>query len=154
MITLADTLTPQHIALDPEVTDRAGAMRKIAGLLQDDPRVLDWDTLYSQLCRSASCRCEDEASFAICLPHARTDAVTDMVMSVGRFAPMLDFDEVQRPVRYLFIIAAPVAMAADYLRIVGLLMRVIRNPVSEQSLATAATSDEFLDILASFEVKL
>jgi hypothetical protein len=42
MITLADTLTPQHIALDPEVTDRAGAMRKSARAVQDDPRVLDW----------------------------------------------------------------------------------------------------------------
>jgi PTS system nitrogen regulatory IIA component len=77
-----------------------------------------------------------------------------MVMSVGRFDPMLDFPEIMRPVRYVFVIGAPVALAADYLRIVGLLMRVIRNPASEKSLDEARTAEAFIDVLSSFEVKL
>lgn len=154
MITLADTLTPRHIALEPKVENRTDALLKIAGLLKDDPRVVDWEGFYAQLCKSSPCRCEDEANFAICLPHARTDAVTEMVMSVGRFDPMLDFPEIKKPVRYLFVIGAPVAMAADYLRIVGLLMRVIRNPDSEKSLDRARIAEDFLDVLTSFEVKL
>ena len=154
MITLADTLDARHISLGPAVEDRAQAILRIVGLLRNDPRGTDWESLYAQLSRATPCRCEDEASFAICLPHARTDAVTEMVMSVGRFHPLLDFAESAKPVRYLFVIAAPVAMAADYLRIVGLLMRVIRNPVSEQALNDASTSEAFLDVLTGFEVSL
>jgi PTS system nitrogen regulatory IIA component len=140
--------------LEPVVADRSEALLKVAGLLKDDPRVVDWEAFYAQLCKSSPCRCEDEANFAICLPHARTDAVTEMVMSVGRFDPMLDFPEILRPVRYVFVIGAPVALAADYLRIVGLLMRVIRNPDSEKSLDQARTAEAFIDVLTSFEVKL
>jgi PTS system nitrogen regulatory IIA component len=154
MITLADTLTPRHIALEPDVQDRAGAILQTAALLRDDPRVVDWDDLYSLLCRSLPCRCEDEDDFAICLPHARTDSVTSMVMSVSRFTPPLEFPESAKAVRYLFVIGAPVAMAADYLRIVGLLVRVVRSPTSEAALRQARTSEEFLEILTSFEVNL
>lgn len=154
MITLADTLTPRHIALEPPVQNRAEAIKQTAALLRDDPRVLDWKELFSMLSRSAPCRCETDADFSICLPHARTDTVTSMVMSMSRFVPALDFPEAEKPVRYLFIIGAPVAMAADYLRIVGLLVRVVRNAESESALRNARTSEDFLDILTGFEVNL
>jgi hypothetical protein len=51
MITLADTLTPRHIALEPDVQDRAGAIEQTAALLRDDPRVVDWTI--STLCFAA-----------------------------------------------------------------------------------------------------
>ena len=154
MITLADTLTPRHVALNRPATSRADALENTVALLRDDPRVLDWEALFEQLGKCAPCRCEDESDFSICIPHARTDAVSEMVMSVSRYERPVSFPESEKPVRYLFVIAAPVAMAADYLRIVGLLMRVIRNPKSEASLHAATTSEDFLDVLTSFEVNL
>jgi PTS system nitrogen regulatory IIA component len=45
-------------------------------------------------------------------------------------------------------------MANDYLRIVGLLARVLKEPAKESQLATAATPMEFIQILSALEAKL
>ena len=56
--------------------------------------------------------------------------------------------------RYLFCIALPPEMASDYLRIIGLLARIVKAPASEEQLRKAATPEEFVAILTRLEAKL
>ena len=51
-------------------------------------------------------------------------------------------------------IAVPTALAADYLRIVGLIARVFKDPEVEEQLRTVQTPAEFIEILARAETKL
>ena len=86
MTTLADLLKPEHVQLHPRATSRDAAIQEIAGLLENDVQVLDWKELHRSVKASAPCIVEEGAQFCLCIPHARTAAVTEMVMSVGRFA--------------------------------------------------------------------
>ena len=79
----------------------------------------------------------------------------------GRFDPIpqscaagVAFPEVELPVRYIFCIAVPRALAADYLRIVGLLARVFKDPAAERELRAAETSGDFIGLLSRREAKL
>ncbi len=154
MIPLADVLQPGHIILDPSSKDRAGAIREVAALLHDDVRVLDWDELYSRMQVRAPFIAEQFAEFGICFPHARTDAVSALTMSVGRFDPGLSLPNSPQVIRYIFCIGAPVALATDYLRLVGLLARIAKDPTSEREMRTAATPEEFAETLARLEARL
>jgi mannitol/fructose-specific phosphotransferase system IIA component (Ntr-type) len=154
MITLAETLQPDRIRLQLGATDSVDAIRETAELLQNVPAVLDWEQLYTGLRKSTPCVGEPDAAFAICLPHARTDAVASMVMSIGRSQRGLAFPGSPKLVRYVFCIGVPKAMAQDYLRIVGLLMRIMKHPEMERSLAEAEDGREFLDQLAELEAVL
>ena len=77
-----------------------------------------------------------------------------MVMAVGRSEAGIVFPGVELPVHYVFCIAVPRGLAADYLRIVGLLARVFKDRAMETELRAAATGSEFIDLLSRREAKL
>ena len=123
-------------------------------LVKGEPEVLDWDALLKGVQASAPCLPEPGGGFALCIPHTRGESVSGMVMSVGRSVNGITFPGVDLPVRYIFCIAVPRAMAADYLRIVGLLARVFKDRHTESALHAAPTVAEFIDLLARREAKL
>jgi PTS system nitrogen regulatory IIA component len=77
-----------------------------------------------------------------------------MVMSVGRSAAGIIFPGVPLPVRYLFCIGVPRALAADYLRIVGLLARVFKDRAEEEELRVIESGADFINRLSRREAKL
>ncbi len=154
MITVADLLRPDHVALQMRATDPKSAIDEVAGLLKNVPEVLDFQALLKGVHSSAPCLPEPGGGFAICIPHTRGECVSEMVMSVGRSETGIVFPNVEVPVRYIFCIAVPRALAADYLRIVGLLARVFKDRSAEAELRAAATGADFIDLLSRREAKL
>lgn len=154
MISIADTLEPDRVRLSLNSTISSIAIDEVAAALRNVSEVLDWDELHAGLHRSAPCLAETGGEFALCLPHARTDAVTSMVMAVGRSAKGVQFKGCGAPVRYIFCIGVPKALANDYLRIVGLLARILKQPKTEQALRNAQTPIEFIHHLSVLEASL
>jgi mannitol/fructose-specific phosphotransferase system IIA component (Ntr-type) len=154
MISIADTLEPDRIRLSLNSTISQIAIDEVAATLRNDPAVLDWDELHAGLHRSAPCLAESGGEFAICLPHSRTDAVTSMVMAIGRSLDGVQFKGCAAPVRYIFCIGVPKALASDYLRILGLLARILKQPKTEQTLLNAQTPKEFIHQLSVLEATL
>jgi mannitol/fructose-specific phosphotransferase system IIA component (Ntr-type) len=151
VITVAETLAGNRVGLELTARDAKEAMVSVLELLRGDPRVLDWERLHNVASQSATCLGESNDAFGICIPHARTDAVSSMVMSAGRFRDGVIFPRCAQPIRYIFCIAVPVALASDYLRIVGVLARIQRSPATESRLWQAASTAEFVDALADLE---
>lgn len=150
---VADILRAEDVLLGLKETTHEGAIGEVAAGLQNDERVLDWDALLAGFHKAAPCLpVSDE--FAICIPHTRTDCVNAMVMSVGRSAAGIVFPGCAPRVRYIFCIGVQHALAADYLRIVGLLARIIKDPKSELRLRAAGSGTEFVAELARLEAKL
>ena len=154
MITLADILPAAHITLDVAASTPKAAIDEVVALVKNDPAVDDWSILLAGVHAVAPCLPEVEGGFAICIPHTRGECVSNMVMSVGRSAAGVPFPGVELPVRYFFCIAVPRALAADYLRIVGLLARVFKDPAAERELRAAETPADVIALLARREAKL
>jgi PTS system nitrogen regulatory IIA component len=154
MITIGDLLHHDHVLLQMRATQAKEAIDEVAALLKTDPAVLDWDALLKGVHASAPCLPEPGGGFALCIPHTRGECVNAMVMSVGCSKEGILFPGVELPVRYIFCIAVPRALAADYLRIVGLLARVFKDRQMESALSAAETSAEFVDLLSRREAKL
>lgn len=154
MMTFEQLLQPEHIELHPKARTRDAAIREIAALLTDSVQVLDVDELFEKVKQSAPCVMDQEMEFSLCIPHARTAAVTAMVISIGRFDRGLAIPGVEKLVRYLFCIAVPPEMATDYLRIIGLIARIVKDPDSEQQIYSAETPEEFIASIARLEAKL
>src|SRR5258708_7179213 len=134
MITVGDLLHPDHIALHTRATDPKSAIEEVAARLKSPPAVLDWNALLKGVHASAPCLPEPGGGFALCIPHTRGECVNEMVMSVGRSESGIIFPSVELPIRYIFCIAVPRALAADYLRIVGLLAPVFKDPTPSAEL--------------------
>jgi mannitol/fructose-specific phosphotransferase system IIA component (Ntr-type) len=154
MITNADLLQPEHVTLQTRATDPKDAIKEVAALLKNTPAVLDWNALLKGVNASAPCLPEPGGGFALCIPHTRGECVSGMVMAMGRSETGITFPGVDLPVRYIFCIGVPRALAADYLRIVGLLARVFKDRDAEKELHAAKTGAEFIGILSKCEAKL
>ncbi|RYD75128.1 MAG: hypothetical protein EOP84_18790 [Verrucomicrobiaceae bacterium] len=154
MLTIADTLLAEDVVLNLAPETPEAAIDCAARLLMDDERVTDWEEFYRVLKAHPPCRVSEQREFGICIPHARTGAVSEMVMSAVRLSRELRFPECSMPVRYVFCIGVPQAMAADYLRIAGALMRLFKEPEAERDLHATTSSGEFIKVLCRLERKL
>jgi len=153
MITIADILHPQDIDLELKSTNQEEAINHAASLLKEDERVTDWNEFYKGLGAKQPCVAAAGGT-EICIPHVRTNSVTSMVMSVGRSLKGIAVKGADIPVHFVFVIGVPIALAADYLRIIGALARIFKDPAVKDKLRQAATAEEFLQLLATAEMKL
>lgn len=154
MITIADALTPEHVKINLSGCTFETMLTTLVASLKTDERVDDWAALVAGLRANPPCKVSESADFGICIPHARTNAVTSMVMSAGRCDEPLLLPDCARPIRYFFCIGVPQAMAADYLRIVGALMRLMTDLETETLVREARSPAQFVSALSGLERKL
>jgi len=153
MITIADILNPEQIDLDLKMSNQEEAVNHVAALLREDERVTDWNVFYQGLSSTRPCLADAEGT-EVCIPHTRTDSVTGMVMSAGRSNVGIKVPDAKWPIHFIFVIGVPVALAADYLRIIGPTKRIFKDPAATERLRQAKQPEEFLQLLASAEMKL
>jgi mannitol/fructose-specific phosphotransferase system IIA component (Ntr-type) len=84
----------------------------------------------------------------LALPHARTDAVSRMVVGIGRTTGPLAFDAEHRELRFIILIGTPKAAVTEYLQAVAALSRFFRNPTSRERLLAATDEAEFRAVFA------
>lgn len=85
----------------------------------------------------------------VALPHARTNAVTRMVLAVGRSDQDIFFDGVHPGIRLVFLIGTPREAMTAYLQAVAALSRVLRHSATRAGLFAAVDVAGFRSVLAS-----
>jgi mannitol/fructose-specific phosphotransferase system IIA component (Ntr-type) len=154
MIAISSLLSRERILLEGEgIVSPETAVTAVVELLRKNPHVISWEKLAAGLSvgEKAPCAALRGCEFAVCIPHVRTDAVSGMVMGMGRFAAGIQFEGCPVPVRYIFCIGLPPAMNADYLAVVGLLTRFLRISGREEELRRAESPERILEILVRFQ---
>ena len=84
----------------------------------------------------------------VALPHARTNAVSRIVIGVGRTRNPVPFDAGHPAVRLIFLIGTPKNEVTGYLKVVASLSRVLRNPAIRAGLYSATNEAEFRALLS------
>lgn len=135
---------PDALALELRAATGGEAIRALharlgsaAGAVTDQPQFLA--ELLERANLASVCIARD-----IALPHARTAAVSRMVLAVGRAPLGVAFDAEHPGVRLVFLIGTPKEAAADYLKLVAALSRLLKNSAVREGLLNATTEVEFL----------
>jgi mannitol/fructose-specific phosphotransferase system IIA component (Ntr-type) len=150
---LVQLLDPARIKLGVQNTKRTAAINEVARLLEGHPDVLDFPGFYSDLL--ARERLDSTCiGNGIALPHARTDHVKNVVLAVGRSEPGVFFENCNQMVRLMFVLGTPKSNPGDYLQLVGLLCRLLKDPAGSAALLAAATPDAFIQTLLGLEARV
>ena len=83
----------------------------------------------------------------IALPHARTAAVTNMVMAIARCREPVPFGPDKVPIRLVFLYGIPTHCISRYLASVARLSRVLKNPTTIEALLAASDEAGFIKLL-------
>ncbi len=142
----AQLLHPSRILLDIAAANKNEAILEVAGAVRRDENVLD----FSRFCAELLARDElksTAAGFGVAFPHARTDAVGEIVVAAGRSAAGVRFGD--EMVNFIFVIGTPREKVSEYLVAVGGLARLLRAEKTRAALAAAATPADFIKALGA-----
>ena len=148
MIRLRETLLPEHILLSLNAQTREEAVQQVSASLRSDTRMADWQD-FSRALRKYEGAGKVNLCHGLILPHVRTSAVTKMVMAFGRLTQPLQ--EMDGPIQFVVLVGIPRAMDAEYLRLVGTLMRTFRNEKLQQKLLQAQNPADIIRLLEKGE---
>jgi mannitol/fructose-specific phosphotransferase system IIA component (Ntr-type) len=140
----AQLLQPGRISLDIAAKDEQEAILEVAGILRKDADVIDFDTFCRELMVREKMR-STAAGYGVAFPHARTDAVKEIVVAAGRSLVGVKFGE--EVVNFIFVIGTPREKAGEYLVAVGTLARLLRSEKLRAALTKAATPEDFIRAL-------
>ncbi len=150
---LAQYLDPARVALDLPATERIAAIDEVARLLADHPDVTDFTGLYDDLLArerlDTTCLGNEVA-----IPHARTRHVRRIVMAIGRSRPGVWFENSQQAVRLIFVLGTPQSNPGDYLQLVGLLCRLLKEPANRAALLQAPSPAAFVEAMLALEARV
>ncbi len=88
----------------------------------------------------------------IAIPHARTEAVKDLLIVISVIKEGLDFNSLDgKPVNIVFLIVAPEDAKHEYIQILARISRMCRQEDFRKSLMEASSPSEVMSLLKSFD---
>jgi PTS system fructose-specific IIC component len=88
----------------------------------------------------------------IAIPHARTDAVKDLMLAFARSPKGIDFSSVDgKPSYIIFLIASPESKKSEYILALAKLSRLLRKHAVRELLRNAKEPKEIMDIIKKNE---
>jgi len=88
----------------------------------------------------------------IAIPHARTEAVKDLLMIIGVIKEGLDFNSLDgKPVHIVFLIVAPEEAKSKYIQVLARISRMCRQEDFRKTLLGATSPSEVISILEKFD---
>lgn len=151
MIRFREILHPENVLLDVHAESREDGIRQVVESLRADTRITDWEEFIRAL-RECDKSAKINLQFGLTFPHTRTDAVIEMVMAFGRFARPVQNSG--GAIRFILMIGIPKTMDAEYLRLVGALMRVFRSEKSRSDLLAAEKPGTIITAFERGEMEL
>jgi fructose-specific phosphotransferase system IIA component len=88
----------------------------------------------------------------IAIPHARTDAVQDLILAFARSPEGIDFSSIDgKPSHIIFLIASPEGKKSEYIMALAKLSRLLRKHPVRELLRDAKNPKEIMDIIKKNE---
>ncbi|KRO59856.1 MAG: hypothetical protein ABR82_04945, partial [Verrucomicrobia subdivision 6 bacterium BACL9 MAG-120507-bin52] len=126
---------------------RTGAIHRVAALLEKDEGVIQFRGFYDELLARERLEATSLGN-GVAFPHARTDHVKRLVLAVGRSVEGVQFENAGEKIHFIFVIGTPRRMVTEYLALVGVMARLLRQDDVRAKLLAAKTAEEFMATLA------
>ena len=88
----------------------------------------------------------------IAVPHARTDAVSQLVIALGRSEPGVEFESLDgKKVKLLFLMGTPKGSVSHYLKILAQLTRLLKEDTFQDKLLEAKDEEAVISLFRKVE---
>src|SRR5262245_34849225 len=150
-IPLADLLQEKQVILRLRSRKPANAIREIVDVLASDTsgRKIDKPEAFLEQVLARERTHPSVVENGVVFPHARTDLVDAILISIGRSRAGIPFGENQQRAHLIFVIGVPERLLSDYLVCVGTLARLVRDETIRSRLLNAETPHEFIEALTA-----
>jgi mannitol/fructose-specific phosphotransferase system IIA component (Ntr-type) len=147
-MSLASLLTSEQIIPEMKATERWPAIVELIDLLVGQGKI---DPANRESILASLKQREETMStgigFGIAIPHASSEAVTEVVAAFGRSSHGIEFDALDNaPVKFVVLFIVPKNQFQTHLRTLASIAKFLNDRSVRESLASAGTKDEILSI--------
>ena len=147
---IQDLLSEKLIKDDLKSEDKYRVIEELLDLLVVEKKVTDREACLKDLIEREqflSTGLENGAA----VPHAKTAAVTELMVSFGVSRQGLDFTCVDgKPAHFIFLVVSPLNTAGPHIQMLAQISRNFRNEEVGQRIMAAENSHEILQIINDF----
>jgi fructose-specific phosphotransferase system IIA component len=143
---IGDYLKEDRVLLELKAKNKEEAIKEIASSLQGAREITSLDAFIKAVFEREA-MATTGIGHDIAIPHARTDAVNDFIIALGRSTAGVEFGALDgRPVKLVFLMGTPRKKGLNaYLKILAHLSRLLEKESFRNSLYKASSPQEIID---------
>ncbi|WP_073508220.1 PTS sugar transporter subunit IIA [Streptobacillus notomytis] len=89
----------------------------------------------------------------VAIPHAKTSAVKDIIISVGIFKEGIEYEAIdEEKVNILFMFLSPIELSREYLIILAKISRFCQDDQFRKSVLEVKTKEELIKLIKNMEI--
>lgn len=148
----AESLQPACVKVPLQAASKPAAIRELVELLARAGILSDAEAVYQAVWQRES-RGSTGIGMGLAVPHAKTLAVKDLYMAVGKPAEPIDFaSRDSQPVNLIVLLVSPPDQIAPHIQTLARISRLMCTPPIREAIDRATTSDELYRIITQQEV--
>ncbi len=143
---IANFLQTDRILLDMKSSNKKEAIEELAYLLENAEEISDFDAFINDVFKRESLITTGIGNY-VAIPHARTDAVNDIVVAFGRSLGGIEFDALdKKPAKFVILIGTPKSKGLNiYLRILAHVTRLLKKQDFQKLILAASNPEEIIE---------
>lgn len=144
---ISDFLQKERVVLDFEpAPTKEETIKKLTELVKDAPEIADYDQYLADVYERENLGTTG-IGFGLALPHARTDAVKQILILIVRVSEGVDFKSLDgEPVKLLFLMGTPKSEVQNYLKVLSNLTRLLKKELFRTALIEAKSAEEIIEV--------
>ena len=151
VLKISDFLKSEAIVMEIKAKDKIEALNELVEHMVSKKYVKDGDTFVKALAKRENLESTGIGD-GIAIPHARTDAVQDLVLAFARAPHGVDFSSIDgKPSYLIFLIASPENKKSEYIMALAKLSRLLRKQTVREKLKNAKSPDEVMSVIKQNE---
>lgn len=148
---ISDFLKSQAIVMEIKAKDKIKALNELVEHMVVNKFVRDGEAFVKALAKRENLESTGIGD-GIAIPHARTDAVQDLILAFARSPQGVDFSSIDgKPSYLIFLIASPENKKSEYIMALAKLSRLLRKQIVREKLRNAKNPDEIMTIVRQNE---
>ena len=147
---LSQLLAPVRVRVPLTSRDKSNVLRELVELLVSSSGGSPDEILHAVREREA---CQSTGfGYGVAIPHARTPTLPGLILVAGQAAEPIEYGALDgKPVRLLFLLAGPEAMAASQVRALARIARLVRREYVRDRLLEAPDAETFCRVVRDAE---
>ena len=151
-VPLAELLTAERIKVPLESLDKPGILWELSAVLAAASGVPERTPDIHRAVAEREALLSTGVGRGVALPHGKCAALDGPSLAAGSTRMPVAFDALDgQPVQLIVLMAGPASAAAQHVRLLGHISRLLREEGLRQALVAAATADEFHRLIAAAE---
>lgn len=150
-VLLTDLLAPARVKVPLRSETKEGVMRELLEIALPGRDQATLDAVMGAL-RAREDVLSTGIGDGVAIPHAKTAAVSELLMAAGVSARPVDYDALDgEPADLFFMLLGPETAASAHVKALGRISRVLRRPALRDALRDAPDATAFLRVIAESE---